>query len=175
MDKNFTLFSADALVEILRNHQGEYSYEDLKAIENELKKRIAAGECDESVLDGMEIGKAVIKEDVADETVKENKCAITPGRYKLFYIFSIIIKIAGLVGAVLLVYGYAAQGYIKVTSFETFVTSAYAIFEGLVRFGTYYIVAEVLMLVVGIASNCSDNKSLLAKLLADKIGNSTKK
>ena len=144
-EKNYTLLSAEELAELLR--AGEGSADALDEIEGELIKRIKNGECDVSILDGINLPSMQESED--SEPVKAKNPFILPGAYAFPSVVSLVVMLLAFVNGALTLYALVSGGYFT----DVMSVLYYGFSAVLVEFGKFFLIGLGIHLLTDIAYN----------------------
>ena len=152
MEKNVSLCSVEELVDLLKSNAAE----ELKIeAEGELIKRIKAGECDVSVLDGIDLPS------MAEEKEEEEACGetrfnsfILPGAYAFPSAVSLVVMLVSVVVFAINLYALISGGYFT----DLMSVIYYGVTVLLVEFGKVFIAGLALHLLTDIAYNTFKNR-----------------
>lgn len=148
-EKNYSLLTAAELADLLREADPE---DDLDRVEGELIARIKSGECDVSILDGIDLPSMHDTDGAAVTAVANANPFILPGAYAFPCILSIIIIVCGIINAALGAYSIISA--LSAGQISGALNIFYYVFtEVLVAFGKYLLAGIALHLLTDIAYN----------------------
>lgn len=152
MEKNVSLCSVEELVGLLTSD----AEEELKIeAEGELIKRIKAGECDVSVLDGIDL-PSMAEEEEEEETAGETRfnSFVLPGAYAFPSAVSLVVMLISVVVLAINLYALVTGGYFT----DLMSVIYYGVTVLLVEFGKVFIAGLALHLLIDIAYNTFKNR-----------------
>ncbi len=144
-EKDYSLLTAQELADILKAK--ELPENELDAAEGELIKRIKSGECDVSILDGIDLPSG--EESVAAEENLSGNRLILPGAYAFPSLAGLIIMLLAFAQGAMTVYALVKGSYL--TDVMSFLY--YFITVVLVEFGKFFVAGLVIRLLADIAYN----------------------
>ena len=150
-EKNVSLCSVEELVDLLKSNAAD---EVKIEAEGELIKRIKAGECDVSVLDGIELPSMADEEDEVECEEKGGNAFILPGAYAFPSAISLVVMLVSVIVLAINLYALVSGGYFT----DLMSIIYYGVTVLLVEFGKVFLAGLALHLLTDIAYNTFKNR-----------------
>ena len=150
-EKNVSLCSVEELVDLLKSNAAD---EVKIEAEGELIKRIKTGECDVSVLDGIELPSMADEEDEVEYEEKGGNAFILPGAYAFPSAISLVVMLVSVIVLAINLYALVSGGYFT----DLMSIIYYGVTVLLVEFGKVFLAGLALHLLTDIAYNTFKNR-----------------